>query len=479
MFRNWPRRSWKAWRHPGPETGSSAEQDTAAPRILLAADEQSYRTGPLPPGFALRSEASHGTCFQRHRLPCCCRLNIVVSRHIFDFLMGLGILGLISSTVFQGMVFVGAARFLRTRKKAPGPSGFCPPVSLLKPLHGDEPNLEAHLATFFEHDYPHYEILFCARHANDPGLAAARRVAARYPHIPAKFLSTGDRTYINAKVSSLEKMAAAAGTDLFIISDSDVRVDRNYVREVVAPFACEDVGVVTCLYRGEASEGLWSKLEAAGMSIEMTSGVLTANMMEGMKFALGPTMAVRRECVREWGGFGRLGPYCSDDFLLGNWVAANGYEVVLSELVIDHVVLNLSLDASVKHQVRWMKSTRFSRPKGHFGTALTFAVPFGLLAFVSGLWLDMPHLAWLLLAWSVVARVVMALVVGAAVVKERHLLRTALLYPVRDLLGFFYWAASYTSNHIVWRGQVYRLAQDGLMLPASESAPEREPVVTA
>ncbi len=400
----------------------------------------------------------------------------VFSKHIFDLLLGLGILGLISSTVFQGMVFAGVLRFGRAGKER---KDFLPPVSLLKPLHGEEPNLEAHIATFFEQDYPNYEVLFCARAADDPGLLIARRVAARYPHVRAKFLCTGEETYINAKVSSLEKMAAAASTDIFIISDSDVRVTPNYIREVVAPFARKNVGAVTCLYRGVADEGLWSMLEAAGMSIEMTSGVLVANMMEGMKFALGPTMAVRRECVREWGGFGRLGPYCSDDFLLGNWVAANGYEVVLSEHVIDHVVLNLSLDASVKHQVRWMKSTRFSRPKGHFGTALTFAVPFGLLAFVSGLWLDMPHLAWLLLAWSVVARVVMALVVGAAVVKERHLLRTALLYPVRDLLGFFYWAASYTSNHIVWRGQVYRLAQDGLMLPASESAPEREPVVTA
>jgi ceramide glucosyltransferase len=402
----------------------------------------------------------------------------VVSRHIFDLLMGLGILGLISSTVFQGMVFVGAARFLRTRKKAPGPSGFCPPVSLLKPLHGDEPNLEAHLATFFEQDYPHYEILFCARHANDPGLAAARRVAARYPHIPAKFLSIGDRTYINAKVSSLEKMAAAAGTDLFIISDSDVRVDRNYVREVVAPFACEDVGVVTCLYRGEASEGLWSKLEAAGMSIEMTSGVLTANMMEGMKFALGPTMAVRRRCVDEIGGFGRLGPYCSDDFLLGNWVAAHGHKVVLSGHVIDHVVLNLSFEASIKHQIRWMKSTRFSRPKGHFGTALTFAVPFGLLCVLSATHLGIPHLGWLMLAWSIAARMAMAAAVGFWVVRERNLLRTTLLYPLRDLMGFFFWAASYTSSHVVWRGQVYKLAKDGLMLPVSDSAPEREPAVT-
>lgn len=395
--------------------------------------------------------------------------------------MGLGVLGLLSSTIFQGMVFAGVARFWKTRQKGLNATRaeFSPSVSLLKPLHGEEPNLEAHIATFFEQDYPNYEILFCARNANDPGLRIAQRVASRYPQIPVKFLCTGEHTYINAKVSSLEKMAAAANTDIFIISDSDVRVTPDYIREVVAPFARENVGVVTCLYRGVADEGLWSKLEAAGMSVEMTSGVLVADMMEGMKFALGPTMAVRRKCVDEMGGFGRLGPYCSDDFLLGNYAAANGYEVVLSDHVIDHVVLNLSFEASVKHQVRWMKSTRFSRPKGHFGTALTFAVPFGLLACFAAIRLGMPHLGWLLLGWSILARMGMAAVVGSVVVRERHLLRTVVLYPLRDLMGFFYWAASYASSHVVWRGQVYRLTEGGLMQPASGREPEREPAMMA
>jgi ceramide glucosyltransferase len=382
-------------------------------------------------------------------------------------LMGLGVFGLISSSVFNGLVFVGTYRFAAVRKKLRGAkkTDFQPRVSLLKPLHGDEPDLDAHIASFFEQDYPDFEILFCARQHDDAGLETARRVAVRYPSIPAKFLTTGDNTYINAKVSSLEKMAAAASTDIFIISDSDVRVAPNYIREVVAPFADATVGAVTCLYRGIADEGLWSKLEAAGMSIEMTSGVLVANMIEGMQFTLGPTMAVRRSCVDEMGGFGYLGPYCADDFVLGNQVALHGHEVVLSDHVIDHIVLNLSFIASVKHQVRWMKSTRFSRPKGHFGTSLTFAVPFGLLAGFAAWLLGHPYLAAAFLAWSILARAAMAAVVGKTVVEERHLLRTTLLYPLRDLLGFFYWAASYTSSKILWRGRVYRLVKDGLMQP--------------
>lgn len=399
-----------------------------------------------------------------------------------DVLLGLGLLGLISSTVFMVLVFTGARRFVLSRYAArrSAQRDFYPPVSLLKPLHGAEPNLEAHIASFFEQDYPQYEILFCARNTNDAGLETARRVAARYPSIPAKFLVTGENTYINAKVTSMEHMAAAAASDIFIISDSDVRVTPNYIREVIAPFARQNVGAVTCLYRGIADEGIWSKLEAAGMSVEMTAGVLVANMMEGMQFTLGPTMAVRRNCVDEIGGFASLGSYCADDFVLGNRVAANGHEVVLSDHVIDHVILNLSFGASVKHQVRWMRSTRFSRPKGHFGTSLTFAVPFGLLACFAAWGIGHSTLGLALLAYSIVARSVMAWVVGATVVDERHLLRTAMLYPLRDLMGFCYWAASYASSKVLWRGQTFRLAKDGLMLPDSTAAHAgHEPAMTA
>ena len=380
-------------------------------------------------------------------------------RLLFD----IGLFGLGTSTIAAILALVGLRRFLSDR---PRPNAApAPPVSLLKPLDGPEPNLDTHLASFFDQDYPDFEILFCARSPSDPGLEIARRVAARYPHIPARFFSTGDETYINAKVSSLELMHAAARHDLFIVSDSDVRVTRNYIREVAAPFAADNVGAVTCLYRGAADRGLWAKLEASGMSVEMTTGVLTANLLEGMKFALGPTMAVRRRCVEAMGGFGVLGPYCSDDFLLGEKVAAQGQTVVLSHHVIDHIILNLSFAASLRHQTRWMKSTRFSRPLGHFGTALTFSVPFGILAGLAALALHRPVLALALLVYSVVNRMVLAALVGAFAVRERHLLRTILLYPLRDLLGFFCWAASYAGSTILWRGRRYRLSRGGLMHP--------------
>jgi len=391
---------------------------------------------------------------------------------LLGLLLGFGLFGLLTSTIFSLLALAGLLRFLGDgRDPMPlGPEGAShPPVSLLKPLDGDEPNLEAHLESFFLQDYPQFEILFCTRSPLDPGLAAARRVAARYPAIPVQFLSTGDRTWINAKVSSLERMHAAAHYDLFVISDSDVRVTPNYLREVVAPFADPRVGAVTCLYRGVADRGLWSNIEAAGMSVEMTAGVLTANLLEGMKFALGPTMAVRRACVDLMGGFGVLGPYCSDDFLLGAKVAEQGQTVVLSRHVIDHIILNLTLPGSLRHQTRWMKSTRFSRPWGHLGTGLTFSVPFGLLACLAALALHRPILGLVLLAFSIANRMLLAVLIGSLAVHERRLVRNILLYPLRDLLGFFCWVASYGSSTILWRGRRYRLSRGGRMHPVQSA----------
>ncbi len=387
-------------------------------------------------------------------------------------LLGLAVIGLISSTVFACIVLADVPGYLRERRLAlaqlEARPGFTPPLTLLKPVHGAEPGLEAHLATFFEQDYPQYEILFCARSADDAGLETARRVAQRYPQIPARFLATGgEPDYINAKVASLEKMEAVAAHEILVISDSDVRVSRDYLRSVALPFADERVGAMCCPYRGVAAEGgLWARLEAVGMSVEMTSGVLAARAMEGMRFVLGPTMAFRRDVIRRIGGFGVTADYCADDFVLGNEAYKLGETVVLSHHAIDHMVINSSFTASMKHQVRWMRSTRFSRPMGHFGTALTFSVPFGLLALGAAAALGRPGWGLAFLGWSVATRLALAIAVGGMVVRDRSWFGLLALYPVRDLMGFGFWAASYLSSRVLWRGRVYELLPGGKMRAA-------------
>ncbi|MGB7549794.1 MAG: glycosyltransferase, partial [Terracidiphilus sp.] len=296
----------------------------------------------------------------------------------------------------------------------------------------------------------------------------ARRVAARYPQIPVKFLSTGGQPdYINDKVISMEAMEAEAAYDILVISDSDVRVRPDYLRAVAAPFADEQVGAMTCPYRGVAAEGgLWARLEAVGMSVEMTAGVLVARAMEGMQFVLGPTMAFRRETIRRMGGFRVTADYCADDFVLGNETWKLGQKVVLSHHAIEHMVINSSFIASLKHQVRWMKSTRFSRPRGHFGTALTFSLPFGLLGWAAAAALGHPWAGLALLGWSVATRLALSIAVGGRVVEDRSWFGLLVLYPVRDLMGFCFWAASYSSSRILWRGRVFQLLPGGKMRAA-------------
>jgi ceramide glucosyltransferase len=406
-------------------------------------------------------------------------------------LLIIGLFGLMTSSIFLGMVLVGALRFRREAvgqdTRLCGQAEFLPAVTLFKPLHGHEVGLEANLRTFFEQDYLEHvaragesatsdgvsriEVLFCARDETDEGLRIARRVAAEYPEVTAKFVTSGEPWKANAKVCSLAVMAKVATHDVWVISDSDVRVTPDYLRRVVQPLTDPKTGCATCLYRGVVlNGGFWSQLEAVGMTIEMSSGICADSLIEPVRFALGPTMVTRREQVEEVGGFESMADYCADDFVLGNWIAKKGHKVVLSGHAIDHMVLQAGFVDSMKHQVRWMKSTRFSRPKGHLGTSLTYGVPFGVMAWVGALMLGMPLLGWCALVGSVVTRSIQAWAVGNWVVGEKRIGLAMVLFPLRDFIGPLIWALSYASNRILWRGEMYELVDGGRMRPVHEQA---------
>jgi ceramide glucosyltransferase len=383
--------------------------------------------------------------------------------------------GLISCTGFLVLLAVAAVRFRRRPRPLACTSGL-PPVSLLKPLCGPEPGLETNLASFFAQDYPSFEIIFGTRNSHDPALQVVRAVHKRYPQVPVKFVFSGEPDRPNAKVCSLQKMCAQASSDYLVISDSDVRVAPDYLRKVIAPLLDPKVGLVTCLYRGVPTGGIWSRLEALGMSVEMTAGVMVADLLEGMRFALGPSMATRRDVLEAIGGFEILADYCADDYVLGHRIYQSGRRVVLSEHVIDHVVNNRSFLPSILHQLRWMKSTRFSRPRGHIGTGLTFAMPCGLLGMVAGFTAGYPGLGLALLAWAVLNRMVMSVAVGWGVVRDPRSLRDCWLYPVRDLMGFFLWCGSFLGSSIVWRADRYRLEYGGKMVRIGSAPAQAAPL---
>ena len=377
-------------------------------------------------------------------------------------LLALAIVGTISSSIFLILALAGAWHYLRTGRSDEGAQvSRLPPVSVLKPVHGLEPALRENIESFFLQDYPDYEILIAAAEENDAALEVVREVCARYPRIPSRVLVTGEPPWPNPPAYAFHRMTAISQHEILVTSDSDVYVAPNYLREVVAPLLDKKNGLVTCLYRGKNIGGFWSALDAIGMSVEMTAGVLVANLLEGMKFALGPTIAVRKDALEKIGGYPAVGDYFSNDFAIGNFVAKAGYHVILSRHVIDHVVPHMTFRRMWERQVRWAKGTRYSRPKGHVGTGLIFAMPYGILGFVSAGSLGFPRLGMAMLGAALLNRLVECWIIGWKVVRDPQARKAAWLYPVRDIFGFVVWCASYLSRRTIWRDSRYQLLEGG------------------
>jgi ceramide glucosyltransferase len=388
-------------------------------------------------------------------------------------------IGTLSSAVFLGMAVVASVRYRKIAVQAKTealavPATALPFVAILKPMHGMEEQLEGNLESFFEQDYPGYEIIFGVRDPENPALAVAERVRARFPNVRSRVILSGPPTWPNAKVFSLQKMIAASDGAYFVISDSDVRVAPDFLRNTIPPLLDPKVGLVTCMYRGVPSVGFWSTLEALGLSVEMSSGVMVADMLEGMRFALGPAMTARRDAIDAIGGIAATADYYSDDFELGNRIWAKGYKVVLSHFVVNNVLTPRSAMRTLGDQLRWMKSTRYSRPAGHLGTGLTFAMPFGVLGFIAAAGLGRWGLAWSFLAVAFLNRVIQSIAVGWGIARDPRSLYLCWLYPLRDLAGFFVWIASYTSRRFYWRGETYAFGKGGRIAAEqrqTESAP--------
>jgi len=383
------------------------------------------------------------------------------------FLLGLALLGTLTSTIFLLLIVASVFEFRsqsRRSRSSQTTTAPLPPVSVLKPVHGMEAQLRQNIESFFRQDYPSYEILFAADEADDAALELVREISANYPQIPCHIMVTGKPPWPNPPAYCFYRMAEVAAHGILVTSDSDVEVMPSYLREVVAPMLSPEVGMVTCVYRGKNAAGFWAGLTAIGMSVEMTAGVLVANLLEGVKFGLGPTIAVKREALNKIGGYQVTGDYFANDFVIGNMIDKAGYRVVLSGHVIDHVVSQKNFHKMWENQLRWAKSTRYSRPKGHFGSGLIFAIPYGLLGLAAGLALGKPVLGWALLGAAVLNRVFESWIVGWGVVRDRRALRQFWLFPLRDLLGFIVWAASYTGAKTAWRDSRYELRGDKIVL---------------
>jgi len=366
---------------------------------------------------------------------------------------------LAGALVYSLLAVIAALRYLAVRLADLTASE---PVSILKPLAGLDLDLESNLRTFFEQDYPAFEILFAVREESDPAVAVVRKLQKEYETVASRLLITGEPPYPNAKVFSLDRMMAEAAHDLLVMSDSDIRVTPALLKSIAAEFQDSKLGVATCPYRAVAGFSFWSRLEAIGMNTDFLAGILVARMLEGMRFAVGPTIAARRHVLESIGGFDRLKDYLAEDFVMGKFAAEAGHGVSLSSYVIEHHIGSSDFGHTAAHRLRWTRSTRRSRPAGYVGQLFTMPLPLALLltGWNPGLW---PVLLVTLAIRGVAAWTVSELVLHARI--------NWLLLPLEDIAGFCFWVAGFFGNTILWRGRRYRLEADGRFTLISSSQP--------
>ena len=326
------------------------------------------------------------------------------------------------------------------------------PISVLKPLAGVDEGLYDNLRSFFTQDHARFELLFAVRDAGDPAAAVVQELQKEFPDRATKLIITGEPPYANAKVFSLERMLAAAEYDLLVMSDSDIRVERDFLRSVAAEFRDPKVTMATCPYRAIAGPSFWSQLEAEGMNTEFLAGLLVARTLQGVRFAVGPTVAARKSALQAIGGMKVLKDYLAEDFVMGKFAAEAGFGVILSRSVVEHHIGSQSFRANCAHRLRWVRSTRRSRPFGYLGQLFTYPLPQALL--VCAL-----HPRW----WPAVIlgcafRALAAWSTCVSVLKTKP--RWSLL-PVQDVLSFLFYLAGFFGNTIVWRGRRYYLYSDG------------------
>jgi ceramide glucosyltransferase len=363
------------------------------------------------------------------------------------------LLALVTGAIVFTLLALEAAR--RYMAVQPPPLTHTPPISILKPLAGVDEGLEENLRSFFAQDYPQFEILMAVSTEDDAALPMARRLSSAYPHIPTRILVTGEPPYPNRKVCSIDRMVKAASHDLLIMSDSDIRVTPGMLRVIAAEFQDPKLALTTCPYRAVPGNSIWSRLEAVMMNTEFLSGILVARMLEGMRFAVGPTTVARKQLIEAIGGFESMRDFLAEDFVLGQRAAELGFGVALSSYVVEHRIGTSDFGANTNHRLRWVRSTRRSRPAGYVGQLFTYPLPLALILVCwSAAW-------WPLAAATFVLRMCAAWIVAIRILRDPLVQRAWWLVPLQDLLSFLFWIAGFFGNTITWRGKVFYLERDG------------------
>ena len=381
------------------------------------------------------------------------------------------VLGCLSSSIYYLVCLWSAAAFMRERKAGGGarPARSLPGVSILKPLKGTDPDIYESFRSHCLQDYPEYEIVFGVSDPNDPAIASVQQLQKEFPGRAIHLVVAPNPLGPNVKVSTLAQMLPTARCEHLIVNDSDIHVERDYLRRVMAPLVADAkndarVGMVTCPYRGVAARTLGSRLESLGISTDFCAGVLVARQLEGgLRFGLGSTLAFRKVDLERVGGFKAIVDFLADDYELGRRITGLGLQVRLSDVVVETHLPGYDLRGFWAHQLRWARGLRDSRPGGYFGLVSTFGLVWALLNLIAA------HAApwsWAVLGTVVLLRLAVALAVGKGALEDSRLLKNLWLLPLRDLVAAAVWMASYAGHSITWRGDSFVL-KDGKLIRSS------------
>ncbi|HET9181182.1 MAG TPA: bacteriohopanetetrol glucosamine biosynthesis glycosyltransferase HpnI [Candidatus Angelobacter sp.] len=361
---------------------------------------------------------------------------------------------LAGSLIYCVLVMIATNRYLSV---VPPDLGATLGISVLKPLCGHDEGLEENLISFFVQDYPNYEIVFGVHRPDDPAVPVVQQLIQQHASksVRARLIVTGESPIPNAKAYSLNRLVREAQHDLIVMCDSDVRVKTDLLSRIAREFQNSRVGLVTCPYLAVAGKSVWSRMEALGMNTELLGGVMVARMVEGMRFALGCTLAVRRNVLEAMGGFGYLQEFLAEDFVIGQRTAELGHEVLLSSAVIQHRIGSQTMLHNLAHRLRWARSTRRSRPVGYWGQIFTYPLPLSLLlCAVAPAW-------WPMLPITFCIRACAASATAVFVVRDPLFREQWWLLPVQDILGFLAWLGGFIGDTIIWRDRKCTVLRDG------------------
>ncbi|WP_298436047.1 bacteriohopanetetrol glucosamine biosynthesis glycosyltransferase HpnI [Geobacter sp.] len=364
---------------------------------------------------------------------------------------------IVAPPLAYGLISLACARsWFGRRRPAPG---YAPPITILKPVKGMDAGSFDNFASFCRQEYPAaVQLVFACAAADDPVIPVIRRLMAAFPAADIELVVDGTSHGPNYKVSNLINAFPRAKHDLIIVCDSDIRVSPDFLREVAAPFADPQVGLVTSLYRSPGVRGAATALEAMGFTVEMVPNVMVALKLEGLSFALGAAMTVRREALAAIGGFPALADYLADDYQLGNKIHRAGWRLELSDCFVESVMHREDLATVLSRQLRWCRTMRVSRPGGYLGSGITQPFPMACLALLVA---GFSAAGWVAVFLLYGVRSLEALVFSRRFIRDGIFPRWLWLLPIRDLFAFATWTLSFAGNRVRWRGHLFRLQPGG------------------